>query len=252
MFTPAFLGGKTVLVTGASSGLGRDFAIAASKYGARILAFGRDQARLEETLSSCSGGNHFAVPSPIDSIDAFGRLVRDVTDQHGPLYAMFHAAGESALQSIRSSSDRSFDSLYNASVRGAFALVSAAMRKSVMEEGGRVVLMSSASAIKPSQGLALYGSAKAAISQFVGAAAAECAKRKVTINSIAAGNVVTEMHRKHIDKGINNASERIEAQYPLGFGEPDDVSNLALYLMSPGGRWITGSTILLDGGFQPT
>ncbi len=251
MFAPDFLAGKLILVTGASSGLGRDFAVAAANYGARILAFGRDEERLAQTLDECPGDGHSRFTDAIESVDEFVKKIRAATKEHGPVYGMFHCAGANTIQSMKGASDRTFDLLYNASVRGTSAIIGTALRKSVMEDGGRIVLMSSASAFKPAQGLALYGSAKAAIAQMANIAAPECAKRGITVNTIAAGNVVTEMHQKYVDGGVNNASERIEAQYPLGFGQPEDVSNLALYLMSPGGRWITGESILLDGGFRP-
>lgn len=248
-FVQDLLAGKQLLVTGASSGLGRDFAIEAARHGARIHAVGRNRDALDQTLRDCPGECHRAHPHEIESIDDFGAFVQEIGKQHGPLYGAFHSAGLHILESVRRGCERSRGHVFDAAFGGTVGLITACSRKAVMEDGGRIVVMSSVSGDRPVPGLAMYGASKAAIRHYAQTAASELAKRSITINTIAAANVVTEMHRRTVDIASTETREQLENDHPLGFGEPADVSAAVLFLMSPGARWITGADLVVDGGY---
>ena len=198
-FAPDLLAGKRVLVTGASSGLGRDFSVEAARHGAIIHAIGRDRAALDATLSQCPGESHVAHPHVIESLDGFDQFVQGLAKSHGPFFGAFHSAGLHVLESVRRGSAKSRDHVFDAAFGGTVALISACSRKAVMQDGGRIVIMSSVSGVRSLPGLAMYGASKAAAAHYAQSAASELAKRRITINAIVAGNVVTEMHRRSVD-----------------------------------------------------
>lgn len=243
------LDGRTVLVTGASSGLGRSAAIALSGRGARVILMGRDADRLAETGERLLGEGHVTVDAPIDDPDAFADLVKATAKTHRALDGVFHAAGTYVAMPARLTKAKHVDAMFDASVGGAYGLARAVSQKGVMNDGGSVVFMSSVAARRGNPGTIAYAGAKAAVLGLVPALAIELGARSIRVNAIVAGATETEMHMKTVANLPDSVVEGSARKHILGFGSPDDVANAVIFLLCDASRWITGTSLVVDGGY---
>jgi NAD(P)-dependent dehydrogenase (short-subunit alcohol dehydrogenase family) len=250
IFAQNCLAGRRILVTGASSGLGRAAAIALSECGAQVILTGRDEARLEETRGQLSGAAHQAVTMDFRTADDMAEFIKGQVKEGGPLNGVFHAAGISMTLPVRLIKQQQIDEVFRSSVYGAFGIARAAAQKNMVVDGGAIVFMSSVSALKGHNGMTVYSSAKAAVDGLVRSAAMELAPRAIRVNSIVCGAVYTEMYAREVDRMGPEWIASIGAKHPLGFGRTDDISNAVIYLMSDAARWVTGSAMAVDGGYM--
>lgn len=248
-FSATALTGRTIMVTGASSGIGRETAKSLSRCGARLWLIARDEGKLEGTRAELSGDGHSIHSADLGDADAAAEAVQKIVAGSGPLHGIFHSAGTSLVLPAKLTKNRHLDDVFSAGVKGAFGLARAAAKKGVIRDGGSVVFMSSVSSLRGRQGMAAYSGAKAAVDAMVRVLAIELADRRIRVNSIVSGAVTTAMH----DQFVTNMSAEIVTNYeqlhPLGFGDPADIADAALFLLSDASKWITGSTMAVDGGY---
>jgi len=249
VFVPDLFVGRKILVTGASSGLGRAAAIGLSRLGATVAITGRDEGRLGDTRDQLSGDGHLIVAATLDDTDAVAATVRDVASSIGVLDGVFHAAGISLTMPVRMTKSRHVADTFGPSVYGAFGIVRAAGQKGVMAERSSIVLMSSISAERGHHGMMIYSAAKSALHGLVRSAAVELAPRGVRVNAIVAGAVYTEMYAREVERMGPDWIAGVAARHPFGFGDTDDITQAVAYLMSDAGKWITGSAWTIDGGY---
>jgi NAD(P)-dependent dehydrogenase (short-subunit alcohol dehydrogenase family) len=249
-FDPHCMAGKTILVTGASSGLGRATAISLSEYGARLILTGRDEAKLAETRAQLVGTGHVAVAAAFENADQVADLVKGIAAEHGTLDGVFHSAGAYMAMPARMTKQRHIDSMFAASVWGAFGIARAVGQRNVLRDGGSVVFMSSVAGKRGHTGTTAYAAAKATILGMVPVLAIEWASRKIRINAIVAATIETEMHLNTIANLPVEIVEDSLSRHPLGFGALSDISNAILFLLSDASPWITGSAMNVDGGYM--
>lgn len=248
IFREDLFANRTILVTGASSGIGREFSILASKLGAKLLLLGRDRERLEAVENKLAGSGHLTFVEDISGVDTFRASLIKIAKENGPFSGLFHAAGLNQFDSLKRGSDANIQKNFDASFGGSVAVLAACARKDVMPENSSIVMMSSVAGHSGQKGMSLYCASKSAIDGLVRGAAVEMADRGITVNSIVSGAVDTEMHRTALSWMNDTAIKEYEKKHLLGFGESMDIAQSAIYLLSPAGKWITGTNMVVDGG----
>lgn len=249
IFAADLLAGRHILVTGASSGLGRAVSIALAGAGAHVTLMGRDQKRLEQTLASLSGAGHHAVAAAFSDLEHTAEVVKGIAADHGAFDGIFHGAGTELVRPMRMFKNDHAAGLFDASLFGSLGIARAGASRGVLNDGASLVFMSSVAGLRGTAGMVGYSAAKAAVDGMVRSLACELATRRIRVNSIAAGAVETEMHARLAKTLGESALADYERRHLLGFGRPDDIANAALFLFGAGSAWITGTTLQIDGGY---
>ena len=245
------LSGKTVLITGASSGLGRQCAITLSRLGAILGITGRDSTRLSETLGSLSGYGHFAIAFDLGGQGNPAELISNFVHKIGPLTGFIHAAGIQLTRPLSMMNAERFGSVMQVNVTSAFELSRIITKKGYISEGGAsFVFIASIMGIVSRPGLIAYSASKGALIAGACAMAVELVRKKITVNCISPGMIRTPLIEEHLSElDEKQIQERIKL-YPLGLGTPKDIATMCAYLISQRARWITGTNIVIDGGYS--
>jgi len=243
-------GGRWVVVTGASSGLGRAMAVELARHGARTILVGRDAARLSQTASLLGGAEYRTLTLDLAQHAGIAPAIVALKKDVGPLYGMCHAAGIVETVPLAANSIKVIQQQLDINLLAGLELARAVCRRDVMTaEGGSLLFVSSVYGHVGMPGQIGYCATKGAVLSAVRAMAIELARRAVRVNSISPGLVFTEMTKNALGKLSAAHVEQIKAAHPLGAGEPEDVARAAVFLLAPGTRWITGADLAVDGGF---
>jgi NAD(P)-dependent dehydrogenase (short-subunit alcohol dehydrogenase family) len=241
---------KRILLTGASSGIGRASAIMLAECGAQLVLCGRDIERLNETKKYLNRPDDHGIETiDFKSVEQIAGDFEEKLKQYGAFDGVFHSAGISVLKPAKLLSDKDINNVLGPSLYAALALSKVFSKKSNLKDGGSIVFMSSVAAHSGQQGMTLYSSSKASIEGLTRSLANELANRKIRVNCIAAGGVDTEMHQKMVGTSHDDVVKAYEKMHLLGFGKPKDIAGLVVYMMNDISRWMTGSTVVLDGGY---
>ena len=239
-----------ILVTGASSGIGRATAILLSQCGAQITISGRNPERLGITLDMLQGTGHQTSLVALSDADSVADWVKSLAMANEPFDGIFHAAGIVKLKPIRLLKQTHLDEVMGSSLMASFGIARAAAQKGVMKDGASIVYMSSVASSRGQVANSAYSAAKSAIESLTRSLACEMAPRRIRVNAIASGAVETEMHVGLINQMGETNVENYASQHLLGFGTPLDIAYAAAFLLSPVTPWITGTTIVVDGGYM--
>ena len=240
----------SVIVTGASSGIGRAAALRFAREGATVLAVGRDRGSLDGLAESAGSGRFVALVADVTSADAPDAIVRASLDAAGRIDVLVNAAGIISSGSVESTSDADWDEMLDINLRAPFRLIRAAAPH-LVESRGSVVNVSSVTGLRAFPGVLAYCVSKAGVDQLTRCAALELAPKGVRVNAVNPGVVVTNLHRRSGMGEDNYASflERSRTTHPLGRpGTAEEIAELIYFLASGASGWITGETISIDGG----
>ena len=249
MFNPFTLKEKTIIVTGASSGIGRQCAIDCSKMGAKIILIARNQERLEETLGSLDNNDHQVYSYDLTQIDGIKDLVNEIVSSNGKINGLIHAAGIEITKPIKLLEPCDFEMIYRTNNLSGFELMRQLSSIKSMNKGGSIIFISSITAIIGRSGVAAYAASKGAMISATKSFALELAKRQIRVNCISPGTILTPMMQNYINDLDEISRQKRVDGFPLGLGETTDISNACIYLLSDASRWITGQNIIIDGGY---
>lgn len=248
MFNPFSLEGKTILVTGASSGLGRGIAIQCSKMGANVVINGRNEDRLQETLSQMEGDSHHIINADIATKDGIDRVVAKTPVLDGYV----NSAGIPSLIPLKNISREYMENILNVNTIAPITLISLLVKKKKLVKKSSIVIIGSINGCCiGNAGSSPYSATKGALTGFVKAAALELASRGTRINIISPGLVPTKMLGMTEEMYTREQlEEQMSPLYPMKrLGEVDDIANGAVYLLSDASSWITGQNLIIDGGY---
>lgn len=242
-FNPFSLDGKTILVTGASSGIGRGIAVACSKMGARLVINGRNLSKLEETVSLMDGDEHAVASGDITDMDCLNRIVEELPKLDG----IVHCAGIVNRMLAKQLSGNDIDSIMDVNFKAPVLLQSLILQKKKMNKNASIVFISSISADSPNLGSGIYSASKGALVSYSNCLMLELAPRGIRVNCISPAMVWTDL--VYDNMVTEDDLKKDEQRYPLKrYGNPEDIANLAIYLLSDASSWMTGTNIRITGG----
>lgn len=248
MYNPFSLEGKTILVTGASSGIGRQCAIDCSKMGAKVIAIGRDKARLASVLSemapSCSVYSY-----DLSCLDGIKNQLFELVAENGKLDGFVHAAGIEVTKPAKLTSPEDYESVYRINSLSAFEIIRHFSDFRIFNKGGSIVLICSISGIIARKGLSAYAASKGALLSNSKVLAIELASRAIRVNTVSPGTVLTPMMQNALNSMKEEDRQKRISGFPLGLGKTTDISNACIYLLSDASKWVTGQNLVVDGGY---
>lgn len=248
-YDPWGLNDRLVLVTGASSGIGRASSVLLSRLGARIIAVGRNHQRLEETLRLLEGQRHAVKAFDLQDSESIPGFISSVVRDHGPLSGIVHSAGIHAFKPLRMAEPRDYDDLFRVNVLAAAMLIGAVSRRGLAEKSCSVVLVGSVMSLLGGAGASGYCVSKSALLGLVRSAAVELSPSGIRINAVLPGYVQTEMTSDFAAKLGEKQFTSLRQRHLLGFGRVEDVAFSIAFLVGETGRWITGCFLPVDGGY---
>ena len=236
------LEGKTILVTGASSGIGRATAIECSKAGAKVILLGRSLERLNETLSNCVGEGHCIIQCDLGDLDSFSEKFSNIPALDG----VVHNAGVNTKYLVKNLSKEKIDGIFHTNYYAPVLMTQLFLKKKILKKNSSLVFISSISASLGAISNSVYASSKGALNSFVRSLALEIAPRGMRANVIQPGMIETPILSAY---AMSEELENFKKSSPLGHpGEPNDIAYGCVYLLSDVSKFVTGSFFTIDGG----
>ena len=244
--------GKSVLVTGATSGIGRAVAEKFAESGAFVIAVGRNPAALNDLQSEMndSGKRATTVVADVTQLKDVQPTIESAVKAFGRLDVLVNAAGHISSGTIENTSIEAWDAMMNVNLRAVFQLIQVCVPH-LSQTKGNIVNISSVTGLRSFPGVLAYCVSKAGLDQLTRCAALELAAKGVRVNAVNPGVVVTEIHKRGgmNDEAYADFLDHSKKTHPLGrVGDPSEIADLVLYLASKQASWITGATYSIDGG----
>ena len=243
VFNPFSLESKTILVTGASSGIGRGIAITCSKMGASVIINGRSIAKLQETFSLMEGDRNTIVAGDLTDRDSLMEIVSKLPKLDG----IVHCAGVGQRMPCKDLIESNINQVMDVNFKAPVLLQAEILRQKKINKGASVVFIASIASWSPSMGNSMYSASKGAIISYANCLSLELAPRKIRVNCISPAMVWTDLiQNEAVDEEQLKEDEK---RYPLKrYGHPEDIANLAVYMLSDASTWMTGSNVKISGG----
>lgn len=242
-YNPFTLEGKTVLVTGASSGIGQATAIECSKMGATVVITGRNEERLNETFTHLEGEGHHMIVADLNTQNDIDVLVEECPVLDG----LVNNAGRGKSKPVNFLKLEDLQDVYQTNLFGVALLTKGLLKKKKLVKGSSIVFTSSISSYMTAAGLSIYASSKAAVCGYMRTCAIELGVKGIRSNAVLPGMVETKL----INSGTYTDEDKQKDLnlYPLGrYGRPTDIAHGIIYLLSDASVWVTGLELVIDGG----
>lgn len=243
--TPFSLKGKSILVTGASSGIGKSIALLCSKLEAVVYITARNEQRLQETIAEMEGEVKHYIVADLTNQTSIDALVRELPKLDG----VVNCAGVGSNVLAKNVNQAEIDNIFKPNFDAPVLLQAALLNQKKISKGASVVFIASMAAMSPTIGNGVYSASKGALISYAKCLSLELAPRKIRVNCISPAMVWTNF--VNIDGLDEEMLKEDEKRYPLGrYGHPEDIAGLAIYLLSDQSVWMTGDNIEITGGVK--
>ena len=249
MFNPMSMAGRNVLVTGASSGIGREVCILAARLGAKVILVGRNREQLQATAEQLDGAPYSIEAFDLHQLDDIKDWLKRVSVEQGSLHGLVHCAGLQMLQPLRMTKRQKIDEILRVNFLAAVELAKAFRHRGVAQKPTSLVFLSSVMGLVGMPASSIYCASKGALDSFCRSVALEYADEGIRVNCVSPGLVRTEMSAKMEQQMTVEQFAAVQMAHPLGLGSPQDVANAVAFLLADTGRWVTGTTLVVDGGY---
>ena len=244
------LSNKTILITGASSGIGRSCAVQCSKMGASLLLMGRNVDELNRTVSELQPGTKVEIiVADFSKMVDLELLIAEKIVTIGKIAGFIHCAGVEKTLPLKKQTSEVFQSIFDINVFAGFELAKIISLKKYKAEKASFVFIASVAGMVGESGKTIYSASKGAVISGARSMSMELARSDIRVNSISPAMVKTPILEKMFDGIGEEASQNIIKKHPLGIGEPEDVANACVFLLSDAAKWITGTNLVVDGGY---
>lgn len=248
---PFSLENKVILITGASSGIGRSCSVECSKRGADLILIGRNHAELMKTISLLDPKSKAEViAKDITETDNLEAVIADKVLISGKISGFIHCAGIERTLPLKKHSSNLYRDIFEVNVIAGFEIAKILSLKKYKDETSSFVFISSVAGMVGEPGKAAYSASKGAVISGVRSLAMELCRSNIRVNSISPAMVNTPILEKMFKDIGEEASSEIIKKHPLGIGNPEDVANACIFLLSDASGWITGTNLVVDGGYS--
>lgn len=243
MNNPFSLEGKTLLVTGSSSNIGRKIAVRCSEMGGKIIVVARDEERMKATVAELDGEGHKYYAVDLSDAESIANLIEEVPILDGVVLC----AARFDSTPVKNIKRELVQDMFNTNTFANFDIIQKLLKKKKINKGGSIVFISSVASMRPYKANSLYSATKGAINSFSKVLATELGSQKIRVNCLHPGIVRRE---EGIREGALTAEQQRQEmeRFPLGMGETDDIAYAAVYLLSDVAKWVTGIDLIVDGG----
>lgn len=240
------LSNKKILITGASSGIGKATAILFSNLGATLVITGRNKENLQNTFNQLNtASQHQMICADLTSLVEIKKMITDISSVDG----FVHCCGKVLPIPVKFIKEEQLHDVMNVNYFSAVNIISELLKQKKINNSGSIAFISSVSTLHAYFGGAPYISSKAALEGYSKTLALELIPKKIRVNVLQPALVRTAIFDSTIDAAIDNDEmNKLISKYPLGIGEPEDIANALAYFISDASKWITGSSLKMDGG----
>jgi len=249
---PFTLEGKVIVVTGASSGIGRASSILLNKLGAVVILIARRESELFKTQEQLNYPSKSEVVSlDLSELDNFSTIVDEIVAKHGRISGFVHSAGIESTVPLKVLKKKHLQDMFDLNVFSGIEISKIITKKKyACKEGMSIVFIASVMSQLGQPGKIAYSASKSALISMSKSMALELAPRKIRVNTISPAMVKTELMDKMFSELSESSIEEINKMHPMGVGEPEDVANAVVYLLSDASKWVTGINLTVDGGYS--
>jgi NAD(P)-dependent dehydrogenase (short-subunit alcohol dehydrogenase family) len=248
--SPFTLNNRNIVITGASSGIGRQCAITCSNMGANVILIALEEEKLNETIKLIPGPNNICYTQDVTKYEEIENIISDAVSRVGKISGFIHSAGIEMTLPLNALKPEHYSKTYSVNVISAFEISKKIANKKYLDESGAsFVFIASIMSEFGQAGKIGYCSSKGALVAGARAMALELISKKIRVNCISPAVVGTEMSQTLLDSLSPEAQNEIIKMHPMGIGHPVDVANGCVYLLSNASKWITGINLFIDGGY---
>lgn len=242
---------KNIVVSGASSGIGSACSKICSGSGANLILLGRNQSGLNETLGNLYPGNHSSMSFDLLNIEGIDKTLEELLNKYGKIDGFIHSAGIDISLPLNSLKTKDYQTIFNTNVISGFEIARVLSKKQFCPiNGASYIFISSVMGLVGESAKIAYSASKGALLAGCRSMALELASKKIRVNCISPAIVRTELVNRLFSELPEKSVEIIKSKHPLGFGTPEDIANACVFLLSDETRWITGSNLVIDGGYS--
>lgn len=249
MFNPFSLKNKIVLITGASSGLGRQCAISCSRMGATVILVARKTERLLSVIAELEGDDNLYYSLDITEYSEIEGIVRDAVEKLGRIDGFIHSAGIELTKPLKIMKNTDYEKLFSVNVIAGFEFAKILTKKKYSNSGASLIFIASVMGVVANSALVGYCSSKGALISGVRSLALEFAHKNIRFNCLSPGYIETELMVSLQSNLSKEESNKLKDKIPLELGNPEDVANGCIYLLADASKWVTGTNLIIDGGY---